>query len=125
MEPDGKQTIRTFSTGATRDTENGKYEYGGFLSPLALRRYAAYMHQHRIQADGKLRSSSNWKKGIPEAVYLESLLRHVMDLWLHHDGVGEVARESVDDALCGILFNAFGTLHERQKAALASADKPI
>ena len=54
--------MRTFDTGATRDSDNDKLDYEGFLSPLVLRRYAEYLHKHRKQSDGKIRTSDNWQK---------------------------------------------------------------
>lgn len=103
--------IRKFATGATRDTEQGKLDYEGFLSPLALKVYAEYMNKHRVQPNGELRDSDNWQKGIPLDVYMKSLWRHFMDLWLWHRGHPTKSRESIDDALGGILFNTFGYLH--------------
>ena len=75
------------------------------------------MHTHRIQADGGLRASDNWQKGIPLDAYMKSLLRHVMDLWLIHRGNEVIdpatgALVSRDQALCGVLFNTQGYLHE-------------
>ncbi len=105
--------MRTFDTGATRDSEDGKYDWEGFLSPLALDRYGRYMHKHRIQADGKTRASDNWQRGIPVAAYMKSMWRHLFDVWSHHRGWRQVTTESIDDALCGIIFNAMGMLHAR------------
>ena len=106
---------RQFDTGATRDTAEGKFEYGGFLSPIVLQRFGEYMHKHREQSDGTLRASDNWQKGIPVRVYLESLLRHVMDIWLYRLGFGERAKESYEEALCAALFNIQGLLFEELK----------
>ena len=102
--------VRTFSTGATRDTEVGKFDYEGFLSPLVLQRFAAYMHKNREQKDGSLRASDNWQKGIPKDAYLKSAIRHLLDWWLIHDGFE--GRADVEEALCGVLFNAQGYLLE-------------
>ena len=104
--------MREFETGATRDTNTGKPEYGGFLSPVVLLRYGQYMHKHREQADGKLRDSDNWQKGIPVRVYLESLLRHVMDIWLHILKFRHFATEDYQEALCAAMFNIQGLLFE-------------
>jgi len=104
--------IRKFETGATRGTLNNKLQYEGFLSPLVLKHYAEYLHKHRVQADGALREPDNWQKGIPKETYADSLLRHVMDVWLHHKGFGKEATESLNDALCGVMFNAMGYLFE-------------
>lgn len=104
--------IREFATGATRDTDDGKLDFEGFLSPLALRAYAEYMNKHRKQADGQMRDSDNWQKGFGEKhfdVCMKSLWRHMHDLWMYHRGFQ--GRESVEDALGGILFNTFAYLH--------------
>jgi len=112
--------IRKFETGATRDSDNGKLDYEGFLSPAALERYAEYMHTHRLQPDGNLRDSDNWQKGMSKEVYIKSLWRHFMDLWKLHRGLKVVDRitgkgVSLQEALCAILFNTFGYLHESLK----------
>ncbi len=106
------QVIRQFGTGATRDTEVGKLDYEGFLSPLVLHRYAEYMNVHRKQKDGTLRDSDNWTKGIPQNVYMKSLVRHVMDLWLIRRGHKTIAREPIEETLAAIMFNVMGLLHE-------------
>ena len=112
------QAIRKFVSGATRDTDEGKYEPWGFLSPLALHRFSEYMHKHRKQADGSLRSSDNWKKGIPVAVYCHSLMRHVFDFWLVMTGFKPRFDKAVEDPVeiaCAIMFNVQGFLHEALK----------
>ena len=102
--------MRTFDTGATRDTETGKLDYEGFLSPLVLERFAEYMNKHRVQADGTLRDSDNWQKGIPKEAYMKSGWRHFMDWWKEHRG--HESREGLEEALCAVIFNAQGYLHE-------------
>ena len=104
--------IRKFETGATRDTDNGKFDYEGFLSPAVIRRYAQFMHFHRKQRDGSLRSSDNWQKGIDKDVYMKSLLRHVMDAWLVNRGQEPTDPTGLQDILCAIIFNAMGMLYE-------------
>ncbi|MFA5313689.1 MAG: hypothetical protein WC375_10320 [Methanomassiliicoccales archaeon] len=112
--------IRQFETGATRDSEVGKFDYEGFLSYRVLERYAAYMDSHRKQADGKLRDSDNWQKGISMTVYIKSLWRHFFSVWKIHRG-GQVLDErdghivKMDEALCGLLFNAMGYLDQYLK----------
>jgi len=123
MEPAGA-TMRQFETGATRDADNDKFDYEGFLSPLALQRYAAYMHAHRRQADGEMRDSDNWQKGIPTDAYIKSMFRHFVDLWLIHRGHAVIDKRdghqvTREEALCAIAFNVFGSLHE----ALLDADR--
>jgi hypothetical protein len=105
--------LREFNTGATRDTDDGKLDYEGFLSPLVLERYAQYLDKHRLQADGKLRDSDNWQKGIPLNVYMKSTWRHFMDLWKEHRGFFTTA--GLEEAACGVLFNVMGYLHEYLK----------
>lgn len=106
--------MRHFETGATRDVDDSKYDYEGFISPRVLQEFGAYMHRHRLQADGQLRDSDNWQKGFGEehlAVCMKSLWRHFMDLWLIHRGSKDKARETLGDALCGILFNTMAYYH--------------
>lgn len=123
-------TVRTFDTGATRDSDEGKLDYEGFLSPAVLGRFAQYMHKHRKQADGNLRDSDNWQKGIPRDQYMKSAWRHFMSWWwLHRQNadfapINEVSsipmslamRQELEESVCALLFNAMGYLHELQKA---------
>jgi hypothetical protein len=102
--------IRQFESGATRDTDNGKNDYEGYLSPLVIEAYGNYMTKHRKQSDGSLRASDNWMKGIPRDAYMKSAWRHFLDWWKEHRGLG--SREGLIDALCGLLFNVMGYLHE-------------
>lgn len=121
--------IREFDTGATRDSEDGKLDYEGFLSPLALRRYAEYMHKHRTQSDGNVRASDNWQKGIPYTAYMKSLWRHLVEFWTEHrfftilkedpysneydpNEIALLQEDNREEILCAIIFNAFGYLHE-------------
>ena len=105
--------IRRYNTGATRDTNEGKYDYEGILSPIVIKRYAEYMNKHRKQSDGSLRDSDNWQKGIPQDAYIKSAFRHFMDWWLEHRG--NKSREGVEEALCALIFNVQGYLHEYLK----------
>lgn len=101
--------IRQFSTGATRDTSDGKLEFARFLSPIVLKRYAEYMDVHRKQSDGNLREPDNWMNLFGdkhEDVCMDSLWRHLMDVWLINKGFPEEAREDTESALCAIMFNA-------------------
>lgn len=102
--------MRQFETGATRDSDETKDDYEGYLSPLVLRRYAEYMTKHRVQADGKLRDSDNWQRGIPREAYMKSAWRHFMDWWMWHRW--KVSRDGVEEALCALMFNVMGYLHE-------------
>ena len=107
--------MRKFNSGATRDVVEGKYDLEGFLSPVVLNRYAEYMNKHREQADGKLRDSDNWQKGIPLAVYMKSAYRHFFDWWANHRHVDSVVKEDIEESLCALMFNTMGYLHEYLK----------
>ena len=75
-----KSKVRKFESGATRDTDEGKLDFEGFLSPLVLERFARYMHKNRVQSDGSLRDSDNWQNLFGEdhyAVCMKSLWRHL------------------------------------------------
>jgi len=101
--------IRQFDSGATRDTDIGKLDYEGFLSPLVLKRYAEYLNKHRIQSDGNLRDSDNWQKGIPVVEYMKSKARHFMSTWLIHRGF---STGDIEESLCAEIFNSMGMLFE-------------
>lgn len=105
--------MRKFDSGATRNDDSEALDYEGFLSPLVLERFAEYMHKHRHQADGELRSSDNWQKGIPLDSYMKSGFRHFMDWWLEHRGYE--SRDGLEEALCALMFNVQGYLHEHLK----------
>lgn len=107
-----KPNIRSFNTGATRDTEDGKIDPEGFLSPVVIERFCQYMHVHQTQADGSLRDSDNWQKGIPRTVYMKSLWRHFLDLWKIYRGL---PGPPIQDTLCALMFNVMGYLFEELK----------
>jgi len=103
---------RVFPGGATRDTDDDKLDYEAFLSVLTLPRYAEYMHSNRKQSDGEMRSGDNWQMGIPLEVYMKSLWRHLIEVWLLHRLGAENAECNMEEALCAVIFNASGYLHE-------------
>ena len=112
--------MQTFETGATRDDSDDKLNYIGFLSPFVIKRYSEYLHAHRKQSDGNMRPADNWKAGIPKQKYLESMARHFMDVWLIHEGcecldLRDKHTISLEEALCAVIFNAMGYLHELEK----------
>jgi hypothetical protein len=104
--------MREFETGATRNNDATEPDYEGFMSPLVVHRFGEYMNKHRVQSDGQIRDSDNWQRGIPQRAYMKSLWRHVVDVWLHERRFGDRARDNEEEALCAILFNASGKLHE-------------
>lgn len=120
--------VRQFESGATRDSDSNKLDFEGFLSPFVLRRYAEYLHKHRIQSDGNFRDSDNWQKGIPISVYMKSMSRHYMEVWegyrrrldLNSKGVFSIKDdphvEDRLDSLCALMFNVQGYIYEILKA---------
>lgn len=105
--------IRQFSTGANRDLDTNKLDYEGFLSPLVLEAFATYMNFNRVLADGSVRDSDNWQKGIPLDVYMKSGYRHFIDFWKAHRG--HTVKEGIVWAILGLMFNLQGYLHELLK----------
>lgn len=106
-------TLRTFPGGATRDTAEGKLEPWGFQSALVEKVFCEYMNEHRIQSDGNLRDSDNWKSGFGLDSCFHSLSRHILDLRLLWEGYESQARtDSITDALCAIRFNVDALLLE-------------
>ena len=117
--------IRTFGTGANRDTNEGKLDYEACLSPLVLERYAQYMEDQDVQADGSRRGCDNWQKGMPLMEYMKSGWRHFFDWWVIHRGwrPGTTRKKRLEDAICGLIFNASGYLHEHLKVQVVKEDK--
>lgn len=103
--------MREFETGATRDTDVNKPDYEGFLNPLVIESFGEYMNKHRVQADGTIRDSDNWQKGMPVEVYMKSMLRHVIDVWKKHR-TGNYHYPELLDALNAVLFNTQGMMLE-------------
>lgn len=101
---------RAFDSGAYRDTDEGKLDYEGFLSPIVIERYAQYLNANRKQSNGDMRDSDNWQQGIPRNVYMKSAWRHFMDCWKAHRGYD--LSYPLEEALCAVLFNISGYLHE-------------
>lgn len=119
------ETVRRFASGATRNVDDNKPDYEGFLSPLAIEAFGRYMHEHRKQSDGKLRASDNWQKGIPRDVYMKSAFRHFVDLWSMHRGGERRSPEdnhvlTKEEVCSALLFNIQGYLHESIKASMKS-----
>jgi hypothetical protein len=57
---DDDGVLRSFDTGATRDTGGNKLVFNKFLSAQAIEQYCRYMNMNRLQSDGKLRDGDNW-----------------------------------------------------------------
>ncbi len=102
--------MRKFNSGATRDDDTNKIDYEGHLSPLAIEAFGVYMHKHRFQADGVIRDSDNWQKGIPKDAYMKSMWRHFFAVWKNY----RLGKDYKED-LCALFFNVQGLLHEEVK----------
>lgn len=109
----GAALMRAFSSGATRNVDQSKPDYEGFLSPLVIEEFGRYMHRNRVQADGSVRDSDNWQKGIPLESYMKSGWRHFHEWWKTHRGFS--SEQSRLDALMALLFNVQGYAHELLK----------
>lgn len=114
MSDKGQDTgdLRTFGTGATRDTAQDKLDFEASLSPMVLLRYVQYMDKNKQQSDGSMREGDNWQKGIPKDQYIKSLARHMMDLRLLHRNVYGGTSTDVEEILCALIFNSMGYLFE-------------
>lgn len=100
--------MREFDGGATRDDDDDKLDFEGFLNPFVLESFAKYMHRNRQTANG-VRNSDNWQAGsIPPEVYIKSAWRHFHHWWKLHRQHEMVDREEALDAINGVLFNAMG-----------------
>lgn len=106
--------MRHFPTGAVRDSDGGKLDFDGALAPEVVERFVIYMHKHCQLADGALRDSDDWQRGIPVVVYRKSLWRHFFDCWKR--GRNGETGEAIEDALCAVIFNASGWLLELIKS---------
>ena len=112
--------IRKFGTDASRDTDEGKIQYARHLSPEVIKFFCEYMHKHRKLPDGSIREPDNWKKGFPKQSYVDSGFRHFIEMWSLHEkrntkDLTKKESEELKEALCGIMFNAIGHLHEELK----------
>jgi len=116
IKPTKDNTSRVFDSGASRNSDEGKLDFDGFLSPLVLDEFAVYMNDMRYLEDGKLRDSGNWKKGIPKDQYMKSMFRHFMEVWKNqtYGNFDDYKRRD----LCALLFNVMGLLHEELKKDL-------
>lgn len=104
---EGKPLFRTFGENSgVRDTDKEKIDFEGFIDPLVIQKFGEYMHKNRKLADGSFRDSDNWQKLFGEKhfdVCMKSGWRHFFDWWMYHRG--NKAREGIDDAICGLMFN--------------------
>jgi hypothetical protein len=115
MIPPPLKVTRIFATGATRDTDEGKLDFEGFLSPLVIKAFAEYMHEKRKMPDGSMRDADNWQKGIPLEAYMKSMWRHFFAVWASYRHPEHTCADA-EEELLALLFNVQGMLHEILKA---------
>jgi hypothetical protein len=101
-------SVRTFKTGAIRDTEDGKLDFIETISWTAFARYAKYMTGKKQKY-----GSGNFKKGIDIDAYERSLLRHIHKYLVNKYEGGD--EEKGEDHLSAIIFNTFGIMHEEER----------
>ena len=106
-----RSKITKFASGAIRDSQEGKESYGETISWIGLKAYAQYMTGKKSKY-----GTGNFKKGISADSYEESLMRHYQKYMSNKYEGGNC--EPDEDHLSAILFNAFGLIHEREKAKL-------
>ena len=94
MHDSGKR--QEFSTGAVRDTAEGKGRFD-LLSPAALFRWARWM-----EIGAKKYDDRNWEKGIPVSRCVDSAMRHLVKYLAGHDD---------EDHLAAVMFNVAAIMH--------------
>ncbi len=116
--------LRTFVTGATRDTASNKIDPEAFFDPLVMAEFSDYMDRHRVQANGSLRDGDNWQQGFTRESVMKSLWRHFLDLWLIHRGHRPISKDhravydrhgkvkAQREILCALYFNVAAYLRE-------------
>jgi hypothetical protein len=109
---------RVFESGASRNSDEGKLDHGGFNSAIVDLEYAKYMHKNRFLEDGTMRDGDNWKKGFPIEEIVKSINRHHMDFRLLTEGyivLEDEQEHKMKQALMGLRFNVNAYLHEMMK----------
>lgn len=89
-----------FDTGAVRDTAQGKGRYD-LLSPIALYRLAIIMERGAAKYTPR-----NWEKGMSLSRYLDSAIRHLVQLL---DGLDD------EDHAAQAAFNIFAFIHTEHR----------
>lgn len=98
-EEDGTITYRQFETGAVRDSNEGKSR-PDLISPYFTERLG-----FRLAEGAKKYDENNWKKGIPDEAFLESLERHL---------VAYKMGKTDEDHAAAIAFNIMGIIHNQE-----------
>jgi len=111
-------SMNTFDTGATRSEDTVRDDPDGYMSWPFMQMYFEYMTKNRVQADGAVRESDNWQKGIPKDRYMKGAYRHFMHWWARHRGhtVNDpMAADNIEEDMSALFFNLQGYAHELLK----------
>lgn len=100
--------VTQFKSGAYRDSQDGKEDYIETISWSALKRYAQFMTGKK-----KRYGEGNFKKGIIDSSYEQSLVRHLQKYLSNKYENGNV--EADDDHLSAMIFNIFGLMHNEEQ----------
>lgn len=106
-----KKKITQFKTGAIRDSQEGKPDFIETISWTALNSYAKYMTGKKVKY-----GAGNFKKGIDDWSYEQSLMRHADKYFRNKYENGK--DEPNEDHLCALVFNVLGLIHNREQAKL-------
>ena len=107
---------RVFETGADCSSDAGKPHPSRAWSPLVIAKFAEYMRRHNCDAQPKPRREDQWQLGFPQDSFIESAWRHLEAVWAIHQGYewrddrGNLV--DLEEALCGVIFNVQGYLHQ-------------
>ncbi len=101
-------SIRKFSSGAIRESEEQKEDYTETISWTSFKRYAKYMTSKKNKY-----GSGNFKKGMDIPSYERSMLRHVQKYMENKYEEGII--ETDQDHLSAIVYNVFGIMHEEER----------
>jgi hypothetical protein len=117
----------SFPTGATRSTSEDKVDFEGHINPEVQAIFGQYMHDHRVQRDGRLRASDNWQRGVPIYRYVKSLIRHTFEFWRMWRGnivinVDNGHPFTLREVLCAIRFNVDGLIYELNRSEVTGPD---
>jgi hypothetical protein len=99
-----REEIRTFGTGAVRDSNKGKSR-PDLISPYFTNRLGFRLAYGIEKGYGE----NNWKRGIPNEAFLESLERHL---------VAYKMGKTDEDHAAAIAFNIMGIIHNEEVAKL-------
>lgn len=103
-----KRNLRFFPSGSVRDDDSDKEDYVETISWTAMKRYAQFMTSKK-----KKYGAGNFKKGITDLSYEQSMIRHVQKYMSNKHENGNV--EIDEDHLSAILFNVFGLIHNQEQ----------